>query len=85
MLSVQSIIAVHGLGANPDWAWIFKDGDLRVHWLKGEDMLPSRLPHSRIMVFNYESRWHVDAPWQRRSLCADQLLNAVDTQRRQVK
>ena len=83
-----SIVAVHGLGASPDWAWIrkVKDGDKEVHvnWLADENMLPARLPRSRIMTFNYESKWIFNAPKQRRPLCAIQLLTALDNQRKEV-
>ena len=84
----HSIVAVHGLGANPDWAWIrkMKDGDDEVHvnWLADEIMLPAKLPDSRIMTFSYESNWLLGAPKQRRSLCAIQLLTALDNKRKEV-
>ena len=83
-----SIVAVHGLGASPDWAWIrkVKDGDreINVNWLADENMLPVKLPGSRIMTFNYESKWLLGAPKQRRSLCAEQLLTALDNKRQKV-
>lgn len=83
-----SIIAVHGLGASPDWAWIRKvdDGNEKVlvNWLADEHMLPAKLPNSRIMTFNYESKWFLEAPKQRRSLCAIQLLTALGNQRTEV-
>jgi hypothetical protein len=88
-----SIVAVHGLGANPDWAWVRKvkakvratDEEKKVNWLADPDLLPGKIPHARIMTFNYESKWHKDAPKQRRSLCADQLLTALDNKRKEVK
>jgi hypothetical protein len=86
-----SIVAVHGLGANPDWAWVRKvkvratDEERNVNWLADLDLLPAKIPHARIMTFNYESKWHKDAPKQRRSLCADQLLTALDNKRKEVK
>jgi hypothetical protein len=85
-----SVVAVHGLGANPDWAWVRKvkerdtDKERKVNWLADLDMLPAKIPDARIMTFNYESRWHKDAPKQRRSLCADQLLTALDNKRNEV-
>lgn len=83
-----SIVAVHGLGASPEWAWIrkVKDGDSEKHvkWLEDPDMLPSKLPNSRVMTFNYESKWLLAAPKQRSSLCAIQLLTALDNQRKEV-
>ena len=63
-----------------------QDGDEEKHinWLADENMLPSKLPSSRIMTFNYESKWLQEAPKQRRSLCALQLLTALDHQRKEV-
>ena len=83
-----SIVAVHGLGATPDWAWIRKvkldDQEVSVNWLADENMLPAKLPNSRIMTFNYESKWLLGAPKQRRYLCAIQLLTAIDNKRNEV-
>ena len=63
-----------------------KDGDeeVKVNWLADENMLPAKLPNSRIMTFNYESKWLLGAPKQRCSLCAIQLLTALDSQRKEV-
>jgi hypothetical protein len=89
MLSLASIVAVHGLGANPEWAWVWKvngahDQHMRtVNWL--QDLLPEKIPYARILTFNYESKWHNDAPKQRRTLCADQLLIALHSQRIEVR
>ena len=83
-----SIVAVHGLGATPDWAWIRKvkidDQEVLVNWLADKNMLPAKLPNSRIMTFNYESKWFLRAPMQRRSLCGNQLLTALDNKRNEV-
>lgn len=63
-----------------------KDGNKEVHvnWLADENLLPAKLPDSRIMTFNYESKWLLEAPKQRRSLCAIQLLTALDNKRKEV-
>ncbi|EWG46519.1 hypothetical protein FVEG_06980 [Fusarium verticillioides 7600] len=37
-------------------------------------MLPRVIPKSRIMVYNYESRWHVNAPRTRLQLCGEELV-----------
>ena len=83
-----SIVAVHGLGATPDWAWIRKvkndDQEVLVNWLGDSKMLPEKLPHSRIMTFNYESKWFLKAPKQHRYSCAIQLLTAIDNKREEV-
>ena len=85
LLSFLSIVAVHGLGATPDWAWIRKvDKEVHVNWLADENMLPAKLPDCRIMTFNYESKWLPAAPKQRRPLCAIQLLEALDNKRNEV-
>jgi hypothetical protein len=56
----------------------------KVNWLEDHDLLPSKLPNARIMNFNYESKWHADAPKQTRSMCAEQLLTALDNKRKEV-
>ena len=81
-------MAVHGLGANPDWAWIRKvrveDEEVHVNWLADKKMLPAKLPNSRIMTFNYESKWLLGAPKQRCYSCALQLLTFLDGRRKEV-
>ncbi|KAI0849478.1 TPR-like protein [Daldinia vernicosa] len=74
------IIAVHGLGSNVDWSWTWKDKNKKgryVHWLKDPDMLPALLPKARILVYNYESRWHANAPETRLQLCGESLIHCV--------
>jgi len=56
----------------------------RVNWLTDNDLLPKMVPNARIITFNYESKWHVDAPKQRRSLCAEELLIALENKRTAV-
>ncbi|KAI9855289.1 MAG: hypothetical protein M1824_006216 [Vezdaea acicularis] len=81
------IIAVHGLGSNPKYAWTRKikdaEGEREVKWLEDSDLLPAAIPNARIFTFGYESKWHKDAAWQRRSLCAVQLLDALYAKRQQ--
>ncbi|RDW67573.1 hypothetical protein BP6252_08969 [Coleophoma cylindrospora] len=85
--SYIDIVAVHGLGAAPEWAWVRKvmrNGEERkVNWLADKDLLPSVVPNARIMTFNYESKWHNGAPWTRRSLCALQLLTDLNNKRKE--
>ncbi|ORY70903.1 uncharacterized protein BCR38DRAFT_381020, partial [Pseudomassariella vexata] len=71
------IVAVHGLGANVDWSWTWTDGASHVHWLKDPNMLPAVVPNARIMVYNYESRWHANAPKTRLSLCGKDLVESL--------
>ncbi|EFR03715.1 vegetative incompatibility protein HET-E-1 [Nannizzia gypsea CBS 118893] len=79
------IIAVHGLGSNVDWAWTFKDKTRHVNWLKDSEMLPSAIPRSRIMVYNYHSRWHKDAPRTRLQICGEELAQSVHDFRKGVE
>ncbi|KAK5988294.1 Vegetative incompatibility HET-E-1-like protein [Cladobotryum mycophilum] len=87
------IIAVHGLAANPDYAWIWlpKNNppgipgypEKHFNWLK--DLLPTKLASSnipsRIMTFNYDSNWFLDAPKQRLSNISDSLLASLRNKR----
>ncbi|KAH7124601.1 vegetative incompatibility protein HET-E-1 [Dactylonectria macrodidyma] len=78
------IIAVHGLGSNVDWSWTWKDGEKRIHWLRDPHMLPAKVPKSRIIVYNYESRWHADAPKTRLQLCGEELVHSIHSFRGDV-
>ncbi|KAJ5621527.1 TPR-like protein [Penicillium herquei] len=40
-------------------------------------MLPSVLPRSRIIVYNYHSRWHADAPKTRLQACGEELVHSI--------
>ncbi|KAK1974644.1 hypothetical protein LZ30DRAFT_607501, partial [Colletotrichum cereale] len=74
------IIAVHGLGANVEWSWTWKDPkdpSRHVKWLQDTNMLPSVIPESRIALYNYDSRWHADAPRTRLQLCGEDLIRSV--------
>ncbi|KAI6082449.1 hypothetical protein F4821DRAFT_215546 [Hypoxylon rubiginosum] len=74
------IVAVHGLGSNVDWSWIWQDKSGRrppVHWLKDLEMLPAVVPNTRIMVYSYESRWHANAPKTRLELCGEALVRSL--------
>ena len=71
----NSIVAVPGLGASPEWTWKSKN---KVDWLRDVNMLCRSIPNARIMVFEYESQWFgrgsID---QRLSSVADQLVLAL--------
>ncbi|KAI0539978.1 hypothetical protein GGR58DRAFT_512001 [Xylaria digitata] len=74
------IVAVHGLGSDVDWSWTWQDKKGHrppVHWLKDPNMLPSVIPHARIIAYNYESRWHADAPKTRLELCGEELVKSL--------
>ena len=77
-------MAVHGLGASPDWTWVHteKTNGKKTNWLKDRDMLPRLVPNARIMQFVYESAWlGAQSIDQRVSLIADQLLECLANQR----
>lgn len=91
---ISSIIAVHGLGAHRDYAWLHKKDPAKgiindVNWLK--DLLPETLQASkspiqpRIFCFNYDSRWlGGEVSKQRIMAFANQLLDATQVARNQV-
>ena len=69
------IVAVPGLGANPEFTWKSKN---KVDWLRDSNMLPEKLTNARIMVFEYESQWFGRGSInQRLSSVADQLVQAL--------
>lgn len=69
------IVAVPGLGANPEWTWKSKN---KVNWLQDSNMLPRTVTTARIMVFEYESQWFGKGSIkQRLSTVADQLVQAL--------
>ncbi|KPM42707.1 hypothetical protein AK830_g3870 [Neonectria ditissima] len=87
------IVAVHGLAANPDYAWVWQPKNNPpdcpgypkeyFNWLK--DLLPTKLSSgklpSRVMTFNYDSTWLMKAPQQRLSNISDQLLDSLRNKR----
>jgi hypothetical protein len=78
-LTLISVVAVHGIGADPDRTWT-RDG---VNWLRDENMLPQAVPQARIMRFGYESQWlGREAIQQRLPVVADQLLRSLTGSRK---
>jgi hypothetical protein len=58
LLTCYSIVAIHGLGADPDHTWRGRDENKKhVNWLTQPDMLPKAVPDARIMRFGYKSDW----------------------------
>jgi curved DNA-binding protein CbpA len=67
------IIAVHGLGAIPEFTW--KAKGTGVNWLSDSRMLPPAVPEARIMIFGYDSLWLGKTPVRTRlGIIADKLL-----------
>jgi len=67
------IIAVHGLGAIPEFTW--KAKETGVNWLSDSRMLPPAVPEARIMRFGYDSLWLGKTPVRTRlGIIADKLL-----------
>ena len=72
------IIAIHGIGANPNHTWQIQG----VNWLQHADMLPSAAPQVRIMRFAYESQWLGQGNIaQHPSAVADHFLSSVRSKR----
>ena len=55
-----SVVAVHGLGSNPDTAWLGNHS--RANWLA--DYLPTTYKSFRIIAVNHDSRWDAYSPVQ---------------------
>ncbi len=87
----SSVVVVHDLEADSAWAWVWKievektDQYKKVNWLADKNLLSAKMLHARIMIFNYESKWHKDASKQRRDLCVNQLLTALDNKRKEIR
>ena len=78
LIRILSVIAIHGIGADPDRTWETKG----VNWLKDREMLPSAAEKSRIMRFGWASKWMgKDSIHQHSSKVADQLLDSLRTMR----
>jgi hypothetical protein len=86
-------VAVHGLGANPKYAWVWNPAnnppgkagypDNPVNWLV--HLLPEVVPKPcRVMAFNYNSTWIFGAPQQRLSTISDELLDRLRNHREAV-
>ena len=89
----RSIVAVHGLAADPlkTWTWRsrnantggFGGADTKerpgISWLK--DLLPEALPRAHIKTFNYASGWFKDAPKANLRDIASRLLSSLLAER----
>jgi hypothetical protein len=87
ILTVRSIVAIHGIGAHPDDSWCknvgTKDTPRWVNWLVQEEMLPALAPNARIMRYGYQSHWFGEAAMrQTTSTVAQRLLSALKRKRK---
>ena len=88
---LYSIIAVHGLAANPVYTWVKKvpnddngsakvgrlneQGLREILWLK--HLLPKRLPNARILKYNYGSTYLIDARKESLRSIASRLMHQI--------
>ena len=76
------IVAVPGLGANPEYTWITQ----KVDWIRDGNMLQRTVENSRIMVFEYESQWFGNGSIdQSLPTVATQLLQSLKHVRQRTK
>ena len=91
-----SIVAVHGLAANPVYTWVKKvpnadiypntkphldKGYTDVLWLK--HLLPIKVPKARILKYNYASSYLMDAPKESLRSIASRLVHLIHALRKE--
>jgi len=77
-LITSRIIAIPGLGADPEYTW----KKSKVHWLRDANMLPKKIPHAKISVFQYQSQWFGKGSVDERiDNVANKLLHSLDRSR----
>lgn len=76
------IVAVHGLGAHPEYTWTSapsrstnSEDDNRIHLLR--DLLKKDFPTARILAFAHNSDWLINAPIKSAQQIADRLLKEL--------
>lgn len=81
-LTVFSVVAVHGLGAHPEFTWTTRGpNQSRVNWLT--DLFPRDFSRARVMTFGHNSDWFVRASNNTPFENAKMLLRAVNEERRE--
>jgi pimeloyl-ACP methyl ester carboxylesterase len=48
-------------------------------------MLPKKVPKSRIIAYNYDSKWHRDALRTRLRLCGEELVDSIHSFRQDIQ
>jgi hypothetical protein len=95
LADILSIVAVHGLAANPHRTWTWRQpsvsehrgnsydtgesSDTQINWL--QDLLPASVAKARIFAFNYASDWVRDAPMEDLRNVATKLLTMLHDNR----
>ncbi|KAI1175050.1 armadillo-type protein [Nemania sp. FL0916] len=85
------IVAVHGLGAHPEWTWTcnahtVREGPRRrTHLLR--DLLTESFPKARILSFAHNSDWLINAPVKTAQQIGERLLDQLieDRERRRQR
>ncbi|KAI1195277.1 ARM repeat-containing protein [Nemania serpens] len=81
-LSLVLIVAVHGLGADPEHTWEgvdLEDKHTRVHLLRG--LLPKDFPNARILSYKHNADWLFDSPTQSTDDVSQRLMRHLGEQR----
>ena len=100
LIKICSIVAVHGLGAHPEFTWTVTKKQAqaesssnaghtsnrpRVNWLKDENFLKKDFKKARIMTFGYNADWVIGAPMATAEQRAATLLRELKRKRADVK
>lgn len=55
-----------------------------MQWLSDDNMLPAVIPKARVILYNYDSRWHTNAPRVTLHICGDRFIQNLHDFRRSV-
>ena len=75
---VNSVVAIHGLGADPEYSWSVNSGNgKRISWLKERKLLPGKFPNAQMLAFNHTADWLYYHPTITASRSAEELLEEL--------